>query len=217
MFLELRDVDFRDGSAIQQVYISAFHEDTFNMTLFPGMSYDRLLAGAISRWPRAYGEFGGHYKKVVDTETGDVVSYSKWRFTNSDAVGVLPQQSGLPEGFVASPPRTPEGLDDPFAIKFTDKCRAGEAEFVGDRPCMELKLMGTLPSFERKGAGSLMLDWATKFADEKGLVCWVVASPKGLPLYQKYGFEAKKAIVMPVIDGSMYTYTCMMRECKKPE
>ncbi|KAF7515107.1 hypothetical protein G7054_g14759 [Neopestalotiopsis clavispora] len=215
MPLELQHVDFADGPAMQRAYIDAFYGDEFNKTLFPGMSYDQLLEGAISRWPRNYGALGAHYKKVVDTNTGEIVSYSKWAFANTQAGGQLPKQTGIPEGYVASPPRTPEGLDDPFAIKFTERCHAAQSKYVGDRPMLELKMIGTVPAHERRGAASLMLEWATELADREGLVCWTTGSPKGLPLYQKFGFEAKEDIVMPVLSGGTYTYTAVVREPKK--
>ena len=94
MPFELQDVDFADGPAIQRVYISAFHDDEFNKTLFPGMSFETLITGSTARWPRNYGALGAHYKKVVDTDTGDIVSYSKWKFENTQAGGHLPKQTG---------------------------------------------------------------------------------------------------------------------------
>jgi hypothetical protein len=94
MPLELQHVDFADGPAMQRAYIDAFYNDEFNKTLFPRMSYDQLLEGAISRWPRNYGALGAHYKKVVDTDTGEIVSYSKWAFANTQAGGQLPKQTG---------------------------------------------------------------------------------------------------------------------------
>ncbi len=98
MPFELRDVDFADGVEMQHVYISAFFDDKFNQTLFPGMSYDQLVNGAISRWQRNYGDLSGHYKKVVDTETGKIVSYSKWEFVNTTAGGELRKPIGTGTG-----------------------------------------------------------------------------------------------------------------------
>lgn len=43
---------------------------------------------------------------------------------------------GMPEGFVAEPPRTPEGLNDPFAIAFSNKVSAIKNRVLGDRPAL---------------------------------------------------------------------------------
>ena len=79
----------------------------------------------------------------------------------------------------------------------------------------ELSMMGTLPAYQGRGAASLMLAWATELADRERLVCWTEASPKALPLYQKFGFEFKESIEMPVLSGGTYTYTSVLREPKK--
>lgn len=94
MPLELQDAEFVDGPAIQRVYTSAFIDDPFIKTLFPGMSYDQLYTGTLSRWPRNYGDITAHYKKVVDTDTGEVISYSKWEFENTTAGAELRKPTG---------------------------------------------------------------------------------------------------------------------------
>lgn len=105
MPLELRDADFTDGPAIECVYLKAFYEDEFNKSLFPGMSFDDLLADAIARWPQNYSASGVYYKKVVDTDTDEIVSYSKWSFENAGDDGHLPKKSGMEKCEVPVAPR----------------------------------------------------------------------------------------------------------------
>ena len=94
MPLELQDVSFGDGEAISHVYISAFYDDPFQRTLFPGLSFEKQVAGAISRWPNNYSELPSIYKKVVDTETGEVVSYSKWLFVGCGEAAGIERRNG---------------------------------------------------------------------------------------------------------------------------
>lgn len=94
MPLELRDVDFADGPAIKLTYVGAFYEDEYNKTMFPNVSYDRLLAGALSRWPQEYGTPDICFKKVVDTDTGEIVGFSKWRLQNIQPDTRLPKKTG---------------------------------------------------------------------------------------------------------------------------
>jgi hypothetical protein len=64
----------------------------------------------------------------------------------------------------------------------------------------------------------LHLSWATQLADEKGLTCWVEASPMSVPLYMKFGFEIQDQVVVQLEEscgGGTQTSTCMMREPKK--
>jgi len=79
-------------------------------------------------------------------------------------------------------------------------------------------MLGTLPSFQRQGAASFHLEWATNLADEKGLICWVEASPTSVSLYQKFEFEIKEKVVVHLDEscgGGTQTTSCMMREPKR--
>ena len=48
------------------------------------------------------------------------------------------------------------------------------------------------PAHQRRGAGNLLVQWGCREADEKGIICVLTASAKGLPLYLKNGFEIKQ-------------------------
>jgi hypothetical protein len=102
MPIELRDVDFQDGEAIANVYISAFFDDPFQKALFPGMSFDKQVSGVISRLPRNYGDISAHYKKVVDTDTGETISYSKWSFAFTAAGGQMRKPNGCLAGLLSA-------------------------------------------------------------------------------------------------------------------
>lgn len=97
MPLHLRDATFNDGKAIAIVNIRAFFDDPFQKTLYPGIPFGQQVEGVFSRWPRNYGEPGAHYKVVVDTDSGEVVSYSKWAFIYTDAGGTLRKEAKGPD------------------------------------------------------------------------------------------------------------------------
>lgn len=48
--------------------------------------------------------------------------------------------------------------------------------------------MGTLPEYQGRGAGSLLVKWGCDLADKDGVAAYVDASKEGAPLYKKYGF-----------------------------
>ena len=95
MPLQLQDADFSDGKAIANIFVSAFFDDPFQKALYPGMSFDKQVAGVFSRWPNEYGNIAAHYKIVVDTDSGEIVSYSKWEFVFTDAGASLRKPKGL--------------------------------------------------------------------------------------------------------------------------
>ena len=149
MPLQFQDADFNDGKAISKVYISAFFDDPFQKSLYPGMPFEKQIAGAISRWPNNYGDISAHYKIVIDTDSGEVVSYSKWSFAFTDAGGALRKPTGsnspylpdphltikgLPENSKQGPPSTPEGLNDLFAIDFTKRASEIRDRILGEQP-----------------------------------------------------------------------------------
>ncbi|PVH81203.1 hypothetical protein DL98DRAFT_559951 [Cadophora sp. DSE1049] len=218
MPLILQDANFADGEAIANVYISAFFDDPFQRTLFPGMPFDQQVAGVISRWPNNYGDISAFYKKVVDTDSGETVGYSKWGFAFTDVGEVLRWPCDIPENVEVKLPSTPEGLDDAFATEFTRKAVEIRGRILRERPQLQLKMLATLPSYQRRGVAAIQLAWATELADEKGLTCWVEGSVVAVPLYRKFGFKVQDEIVSQChgIDGyGPYISTCMMRHPKK--
>jgi hypothetical protein len=95
MPLQLQDADFKDRKANANIYISAFFNDPFQKSLYPGMPFDKQVAGVFSRWPNNYGDISAHHKIVVDTDSGEIVSYSKWVFAFTDASGALRKLRGM--------------------------------------------------------------------------------------------------------------------------
>jgi hypothetical protein len=104
MPLQFQEADFMDGKAIANVCISAFFDDPFQKSLYPGKPFDKQVAGVISRWPNNYGDISAHYKIVVDTDTGEVVSYSKWSFAFTDAGATLRTPTGPDSRFMSQSP-----------------------------------------------------------------------------------------------------------------
>ena len=77
-----------------------------------------------------------------------------------------------------------------------------------------LELMATLPEYREYGVASLMLDWATKFADEHGLICYSEALPEDVQLHAKYGFEKFDTITLTVNHDETLKLEALKREPK---
>lgn len=76
-------------------------------------------------------------------------------------------------------------------------------------------MLGTLPFYERRGAASLQLAWATELADRESLLLYTEGSIAATPLYKKFGMEPIADIVMDLLDGGTYTTTCLLRKPKR--
>ena len=55
-------------------------------------------------------------------------------------------------------------------------------------PCAVLDICFTHPSYQRRGAGKLLVGWGVEEADRRGVKSWVEASVLGKGLYEKFGF-----------------------------
>ncbi|POR35571.1 Uncharacterized protein TPAR_04246 [Tolypocladium paradoxum] len=239
---------FEDGPALANAYISAFYGDPFHDTLIQDVPFDRQVAGVIKRFPHNFVRPTVHYRKVVDTDTGAVVSYAKWGLDNTDDIIMLPQNCAyansrlldVPDEFkhtIEAPYSDPEGINDPFAEWFTEQARSARKEALGDRPmlresrpfltsralltlCPDLMMLGTVPSAQGQGAGSLQVKWGVEFADKHGLPCWTEASPHSVRILQRLGFKPKREIICQIDEkcgGGTYVYTCMLREPQRSD
>jgi ribosomal protein S18 acetylase RimI-like enzyme len=58
----------------------------------------------------------------------------------------------------------------------------------GDKQ-LNLMVLATHPDYQRRGAGTALLDWGKQKAKEEGLKLTLFSSPQGYKLYRKMGFE----------------------------
>jgi GNAT superfamily N-acetyltransferase len=52
------------------------------------------------------------------------------------------------------------------------------------------------PTHRRRGAASLLIEWGTQRADERGLKCVLMASEAGFGAYLKHGFKVVREVEM---------------------
>jgi ribosomal protein S18 acetylase RimI-like enzyme len=69
--------------------------------------------------------------------------------------------------------------------------------------------MAVHPDFQGRGIGGELLDRICSLADDSSQDVYLEATPAGLKLYQKAGFESLGEITL--FDGE-YSLTCMLRK-----
>ncbi|KAK6593217.1 GNAT family protein [Botrytis cinerea] len=69
---------------------------------------------------------------------------------------------------------------------------------VMNRPHLLLNYCFVDPEHRRKGAGSLMMQWGCKLADEKGLEAFVESTDDGRELYKAHGFVIVRSFFLEV-------------------
>jgi len=92
-----------------------------------------------------------------------------------------------------------------------------ESQYISERNrrqgYWQLSLLGVHPAFGGRGIAKRLLQWGTDKADEEDRVCYLSASPKGLPVYKKAGFQVVGAdLCYPEDSQGGWTETFMIRE-----
>lgn len=67
---------------------------------------------------------------------------------------------------------------------------------MGERKHWYLELVGTRPEWQGKGAAGMLLRWGLERADADGVEAYLEASPKGRPIYEKFGFSEVERLVV---------------------
>ncbi|TEY23574.1 hypothetical protein BOTCAL_1468g00010 [Botryotinia calthae] len=73
---------------------------------------------------------------------------------------------------------------------------------VMNRPHLLLNYCFVDPEHRRKGAGSLMMQWGCKLADEKGLEAFVESTDDGRELYKAHGFVIVRPFFLEVLPAT---------------
>ncbi|KAI0005786.1 acyl-CoA N-acyltransferase [Xylariaceae sp. FL0662B] len=132
-----------------------------------------------------------------------VVGFAKW---------LKPRTPHSPPSPAA--PAWPEGGDVAFAEQFFGTIGEHHKKATGDRPHWNLEVLGTRPAYQGKGIGRELVQWGLSRADEAGLEAAVAASPAGVSLYTKMGFDALETYQIPSVS---YLETSMLRQPKRTE
>jgi GNAT superfamily N-acetyltransferase len=127
------------------------------------------------------------YVKCVDTTTGEIVAGARWHcFKAAEGAKERTQEDLEADSQVPKP----YDESDPDMVKaFYDLTSSNRKDIMGTRPYYSLDTLVTLPKHERRGAGSMLVRWGCEKADEAGVEAYLEASPLGVPLYSRHGFE----------------------------
>ncbi|KAI5202863.1 hypothetical protein E4T39_04436 [Aureobasidium subglaciale] len=131
--------------------------------------------------------------KVVEKATGKVVGASNWR-VHMGSVPVHEEDLGWEwlgddEEKLEKVKGVVEAIMDTRRKLFTE-------------PYCQLHICFTDPDYQRRGIGSMMLQWGCDLADQLFLPSWVEASPTGNFLYRKFGYKDVDVHKSGEMDGS---------------
>lgn len=74
----------------------------------------------------------------------------------------------------------------------------------------------TAAGHRKRGAGSMLLDWGLKIADEQHIPSYLEATPAGAGLYKSFGFEEKEKLLIDLRPWTDYDrfHLCMVRHAR---
>ncbi|KAE8453020.1 hypothetical protein EG329_012207 [Mollisiaceae sp. DMI_Dod_QoI] len=120
--------------------------------------------------------------KAVDETNGKLVGFATWNMPKEKVVGSQAgeQKGGLPELPWVNMELWNEKTGRPK--KFHDRD-------VDDSKDIMLSLCFVHPEYQRRGIGSMLLEWGKQKGDELREKIWVTSTPQGRIVYEKNGWE----------------------------
>ncbi|KAI9726130.1 MAG: hypothetical protein M1834_009406 [Cirrosporium novae-zelandiae] len=157
-----------------------------------------------------------------------VIGYGKWDEYleppipfQEDTMGKAGNDPELYKIFPAPYNTDGDGTSNPALFNHFIACLARMREpHVAGRLFFHVTVLGVHPNYQRLGIGKAMLEHILERADQKGTDCYIEASPEGLGLYRKMGWEVIGQVIIDLESwggrkGVRITRTGMLRKPKK--
>ncbi|TVY48764.1 hypothetical protein LOCC1_G001655 [Lachnellula occidentalis] len=137
---------------------------------------------------RFLGDTSARYLKIIDEDTGDIVSMARWHW--------YPQGYSYTEGIHWETQNAVEGRPWPKEMNvelhnwiLMERDARREQWQEKGKPCWILMHLVTRASQRGKGAASMLIDWGVDRAREDGVPAYLEAGAMAIPLYAKHGFQ----------------------------
>ncbi|KAF7884667.1 uncharacterized protein EAF02_005003 [Botrytis sinoallii] len=174
-----------DGSAILAQQIAAFsnpHEPFF-FVLFPETEErEKAVKRLVDNW---VGDERAKYVKVVDGDVnqGTLISAAKW-LINTEPLSEEQKKERIPVDWHA------DQDSNEWAEYLINWIHQHQISRTKGEPCVILDILTTHPSYQRLGAGTLLMQYGTTIADSLGLPAYIEGTVIAKHLYESHGFKA---------------------------
>ncbi|ORY62944.1 acyl-CoA N-acyltransferase, partial [Pseudomassariella vexata] len=173
-----------DVPQMVSVYLSAFIDTKFNWWWSPTL--DAMRRWTERRFVGKFAEPSAHHFKVVDTETGKLIAWSRWN--------VPKDMKGMAVGFQTYGEETkedlgiPEGADERLHHEFFDGIHRMSAKWRASEK-LGLSVLCTDPAYHRRGAAKALIGAVLPIADAEGCTTYLEALENATAVYELYGFK----------------------------
>ncbi|MCJ1415052.1 hypothetical protein MMC32_001382 [Xylographa parallela] len=187
MPLQLSIADPSDLDALTACQFAAFYpHEALHDVIWPGPPTPDNLAKCKAR-QQAWMQADGHstYLKITDTNTGTIVAGAKWCIYEED--------SERPERIMVDWYGEEGSAERAFGQELIDEFHRRRVERMKGPHCL-LDLCFCSPTHQHRGAGTQLVQWGTRKADEMGVQAFVEGTLTGRRLYEENGFVVTEDI-----------------------
>ncbi|KAI8714618.1 N-acetyltransferase domain-containing protein [Fusarium sp. LHS14.1] len=178
MPLQLREAQLDDIHAMRGVYYSAFGD-----TIIGGHVFMKNIEASDRFWVASFKD------ELVDSSCQLLVVTNKNTPDSAEEIIAFAKWC-LPGASIDDPPPVEAWPSHgELAVDFFGAMTKGHRKYMGDRPHWYLECIGTHKDWMGKGAATLLMRWGLERADADKLPCFLEATPKGKPIYERFGFR----------------------------
>ncbi|KAI1456381.1 putative GNAT family acetyltransferase [Annulohypoxylon moriforme] len=195
-----------DAARIAEIHMAAFGSNAMLLAQFPTAAVRDALKQCIES--KALADISDPNITVLvvresnqddkhQENGGTVVAFAKWA------------HPAPTDGDHIEPPWVwPEGTNLKILEDWTKKTEEAQARAVGVSPCYHLSFIGTDPSYERRGAATIMIQWGIDQCKKDHVPAYLESTLDAAPFYRKLGFvEVEKFSLTYEVAGSEIAQT----------
>ncbi|KAF7503835.1 hypothetical protein GJ744_003225 [Endocarpon pusillum] len=183
MPLKLLTAEPGDIPRIVQLEEEAFADSPLTPILFPdGKSQDiqdAYVENLLQQWQD---NSASRTIKVIDTDLNDkIIAFARWYIFIGDDVRFIKMDPDERHNIL--------GSNEAAGNEFFGGLLKIRARIMGRNPHCFLSTLCTDPQHQRRGAGTMLIQWGCDIAQKHGVPSFLEATPAGLSVYQRCGFE----------------------------
>ncbi|KAI9163443.1 putative acyltransferase SID5 [Paramyrothecium foliicola] len=167
-----------DVEEFYNVQFDAFKDELIMQFLYPGGVDRPAHCDATVKWWNH--DKTGYHIKCVDTETGKIVGIASWDiFWKPNGDGGFERPAGIPWLSGKEKEQCEAVLGPMWDLRRLTRATCGT----------DLSAVAVHPDCQRRGIGSLLIQWGINAAEQLQVPIYAESSKAGYALYERMGFE----------------------------
>ena len=216
MVFEIQSATINDIPELVTVFHESFIEDTSFKACYGAVPSKLLEEFHIHTFHDIFCRWWAHYFKIIDTSNQQIAGFSGWRFRHpaKDEEACV-QKAMAKEKDNPLPWSRVIGLNVPLCMKLIQLQNQAKAHLYNEETDFQMEIIAVRPFYRRRGLGSLLMEEGLNFAEAMGAKVYLEASPLGLHLYKRFGFNPVAEITIDLRDfggDEIITDVCMTKE-----